>query len=352
MRQDLRRILESFQADSEAAQSLSAINDLRVKYLGKNGEITAVMRGMKDIAPDERPAFGKEVNEVRSAIEGGLETMLAVAKEAEIERLLKEQEVDITLPSVKSQRGSLHPHTAVRNKIIDFFMSMGFSVEDGPEIETEYYNFTALNIPDDHPSKDMQDTFYLTDNLDSNILLRSQTSNTQIRVMEKSRPPIKMLNPGRVYRSDDIDATHSPMFHQIEGLVVDKGITMCDLKGTLDAFAKHLFGAGTKTRLRPSFFPFTEPSVEVDASCAICGGSGTVDNGTAPCRVCKGGGWIEILGAGMVNPKVLENCGVDTDVYSGFAFGMGLDRITNILYGITDLRVIFENDLRFVKQFR
>lgn len=342
MKEVLDKILTSFFSEVTEITSSTELNNLRIKYLGKNGELTSALKSLKDIAPEQRPAVGQMINNARVEIESRLEKAQTAIKEIELNKKLLEEKLDITLP-VKNLKGGLHPQTIVRNQIIDIFVSMGFSVEDGREIETEYYNFEALNIPDDHPSKDMQDTFYITNNLKYNILLRSQTSNTQIHVMENTKPPIKMLNPGRVYRCDDIDATHSPMFHQIEGLMVDKGINMCHLKGVLDTFVKRFFGEKTTTRLRPSFFPFTEPSVEVDASCPFCQGSG--------CKVCKNSGWIEILGAGMVNRKVLANCGIDPDVYSGFAFGMGLDRITNIKYDITDLRLVFENDIRFTKQF-
>jgi phenylalanyl-tRNA synthetase alpha chain len=253
---------------------------------------------------------------------------------------LEAEDIDVTVPAKKQARGAFHPQTLTRNQITEIFTGMGFSVETGREIETDYYNFDALNMPKDHPARAEQDTFYITDY----VVLRSQTSPQQIRVMEKTSPPIKMINPGRVYRSDEADATHSPMFHQVEGLVVDKNITLCDLKGTLTVFAKAMFGENTKTRFRPSYFPFTEPSMEMDASCSQCGGKG--------CRVCKGTGWIEILGSGMVNIKVLKNCGIDPAVYSGFAFGMGIDRIANIKYGISDMRIVFENDIKFISQFK
>ncbi len=316
------------------------IDALMVRFLGKSGELTAVLRGMKDVSSEDKPRMGKLVNDARFMIEGLLKDAGNRAEAAVLDFKLKTEKIDITAPSVMQEKGALHPLTITRNMLVDYFVSMGFSVTDGPEIETDYYNFQALNIPSDHPARDSQDTFFITDNL----LLRSQTSAAQVRTMEKVKPPIKMISPGRVYRADEVDATHSPVFHQIEGLVVDKGITLCDLKGILDAFAKHLFGEHTKTRLRPSFFPFTEPSVEVDASCVHCGGKG--------CKACKGAGWIEILGAGMVNRRVLQVCGIDPDVYSGFAFGMGIDRITNLKFGVTDMRLLFENDVRFLKNFR
>lgn len=323
-----------------SSKTVADLTALKVRFTGKSGELTSVMRGMKDVSAEERPLVGKIVNDTREQLEAAFFVKEAILKEAELKERLQAEKIDITVPALKQMRGALHPHTLVRDKIIDIFLSMGYSIEEGREIETDYYNFTALNTPADHPARDAQDTIYISDN----ILLRSQTSTTQVRRMETGVLPIKMLNPGRVYRADEIDATHSPMFHQIEGLVVDKGITMCDLKGTLDVFVRQFFGENTKTRLRPSFFPFTEPSIEVDATCSQCGGAG--------CRVCKHTGWIEIMGAGIVNKKVLEMSGIDSNVYSGFAFGMGLDRITNIKYGITDLRIVFENDIKFLKQFQ
>lgn len=316
------------------------LNNLKVKYLGKSGELTAISRGMKDVSPAERPLVGKLINDARDRITAAIDACQTKIEAYELDLRLRKERVDITLPGIAQVRGALHPQTIVRQQIVDIFEELGYDIEDGAEVETDYFCFEALNIPKDHPAREMQDTFYITDE----YLLRSQTSTTQVHTMQRGVLPIKMLSPGRVYRSDEPDATHSPMFHQIEGLVIDKGITLCDLKGTLDLFARKFFGDGTQTRLRPSFFPFTEPSIEVDATCAACGGKG--------CRVCKGTGWIEIMGAGMVNPHVLEMSGIDSSVYSGFAFGMGLDRITNIKYGITDLRVVFENDIRFLKQFK
>ena len=283
--------------------------------------------------------MGQLANAVRSEIEAKIAEKTALIKKAEQDKKLEKETVDITLPGKKGKKGGLHPLNTVLKDMINIFQSMGFDVVDGPEIETEYYNFEALNVPADHPARDMQDTFYVGDGL----ILRSQTSATQIRTMENRKPPIRMICPGRVYRADDVDATHSPVFHQIEGLVVDKGITMCDLKGTLEQFAREIYGSDTKVKFRPSFFPFTEPSVEVDVSCSECGGKG--------CRVCKGSGWIEILGAGMVHPRVLERCGIDPEEYSGFAFGIGLDRLTTTRYKISDIRLLFENDIRFLSQF-
>ncbi|MDR3318724.1 MAG: phenylalanine--tRNA ligase subunit alpha [Clostridiales bacterium] len=340
LKTEVEKIIREFDSQALAAETVDALNAVRIRYLGKSGELTLILKGMRDLQPEERAAAGKIVNAARVRLEDCITESERRLQRLALDARLKTEVIDISIPSKKLPRGAVHPQTLVRNQIIEIFTGMGFTVEDGREVETDYYNFEALNLPPDHPARETQDTFYITEN----ILLRTQTSTTQIRAMEKQQPPIKMINPGRVYRSDEIDATHSPMFHQVEGLVVDKNITMCDLKGVLDAFAKRFFGSDTKTRLRPSHFPFTEPSIEVDATCSQCGGAG--------CRVCKGTGWLEILGAGMVNIKVLSNCGIDPKIYSGFAFGLGLDRMTNIKYGITDLRVVFENDIRFLKQFR
>ena len=324
--------------DSENVENLEKINQIRVQFLGKNGELTSLLRGRKDIAPELKPSIGKFVNEARDQITNRIESRIAELTAKSIAQKLNSESVDITLSSKRNNKGGLHPCSIVINEILSIFTQMGFQVKQGPEVETDFFNFQTLNIPKDHPAREMQDTFYINDEL----LLRTHTSPMQARVMISEKPPIRIVNPGKVYRPDD-DATHSPMFQQIEGLVVDKGITMCDLKGILDTFAKALFNENTKTRLRPSFFPFTEPSVEVDVTCAICGGKG--------CRICKGTGWIEILGAGIVNPKVLENCGIDSEVYSGFAFGLGIERIAMIKYGIPDMRILFDNDIRFLKQF-
>ena len=339
MKEKVKALTDKALREIGGSETQAALNDVRVRVLGKGGELTALLRNMKDLAPEERPEAGKIVNEAREALEAAIAARQKALDEETLGRRLKEEKIDITIDGKAPQMGGYHPLTLVRNKIVDFFTSLGFIIADSPEIETDYYNFEALNIPADHPAREMQDTFFITDK----ILLRSQTSAGQIRTMEKIKPPLKMLSPGRVFRADEVDATHSPVFHQIEGLVVDKGITLCDLKGTLDLFAKQFFGEQTKTRFRPSYFPFTEPSVEVDASCARCGGSG--------CSACKGTGWIEILGAGMVNRAVLAGCGIDPDEYTGFAFGVGLDRITNLIFGISDLRTVFENDIRFLKQF-
>ena len=324
--------------DSENVENLESINQIRVQFLGKNGELTSFLRGMKDIAPELKPIIGKFVNEARDKITSRIEARIAELTAKSIAEKLNSESVDITLSSKRNPKGGLHPCSLVINEILSIFTQMGFQVKQGPEVETDFFNFQTLNIPKDHPAREMQDTFYINDEL----LLRTHTSPMQARTMISQKPPIRIVTPGKVYRPDD-DATHSPMFQQIEGLVIDKGITMCDLKGILETFAKALFNENTKTRLRPSFFPFTEPSVEVDVTCAMCGGKG--------CRICKGTGWIEILGAGIVNPKVLDNCGIDSNVYSGFAFGLGIERITMIKYGIPDMRILFDNDIRFLKQF-
>ena len=337
MREKLQQIKAS--ALAELAEVKAEIEQIRVRYLGKKGELTAVLRGMAALPPEERPAIGQMANEVRAEIEAAIAARVAERKEKELSARLLREKVDVTMPGTPSRMGHQHPLTRVQREIEDIFIGMGFQIADGPEVEYDYYNFQALNIPENHPARDTQDTFYITDK----ILLRSQTSPVQVRVMEKQSPPIRIISPGRVYRSDALDATHSPLFHQIEGLVVDKGLTMSDLKGTLETFARKLFGEDSKIRFRPHHFPFTEPSAEVDVSCFACGGKG--------CRVCKGEGWIEILGAGMVHPFVLSNCGIDPEVYSGFAFGMGLERVTMKHYGIDDIRLFYENDERFLKQF-
>ena len=336
------KISELYKSAVEAlnnAKDGKALDDVRVRFLGKNGTVTDLLKGMREVPAEERPKIGQLVNEVRGKIEKLIAEKDAERKRAERERALNSETIDVTMPGNAAPFGSLHPINLVRNEMIDCFTGMGFEIFEGPEIEEDEYNFRLLNIPKDHPARDMQDTLYITDN----ILLRTQTSAGQARVMLDKKPPLKIISPGKVYRADD-DATHSPMFHQMEGLVVDKGINLCDLKGTLEAFLKKLFDADVKTRLRPSYFPFTEPSVEVDVSCFECKGKG--------CHLCKGTGWIEILGAGMVNRRVLENCGIDPDVYSGFAFGAGLERIAMLKYGIPDIRYFFDNDIRFLKQFR
>ena len=328
---------------SEALEQINSdgadLEQIKIKYLGKKGELTAVLRGMGALSAEERPVVGQLANEVRASIETAIREKLQAEQAKQLEEKLKAEKLDVTMPGTPAPVGHIHPLTRVQRELEDVFIGMGFSIVEGPEVELDYYNFQALNIPENHPARDTQDTFYITDN----ILLRSQTSPVQVRTMEKQKPPIRIISPGRVYRSDALDATHSPLFHQLEGLVVDKGITMGDLKGTLEIFAKRLFGEKTQIRFRPHHFPFTEPSAEVDVSCFVCGGKG--------CRLCKGEGWIEILGAGMVHPFVLSNCGIDPEVYSGFAFGLGIERITMTKYGIDDIRLFYENDERFLEQF-
>ena len=336
MKELLEQIRIKAVAEIEASENTE---ELRIKYLGKKGELTAVLRGMGKVAPAERPIIGQLANEVRATIEEALTKKAEEQKKKEMERRLMTEKLDVTLPGKIQTVGHRHPIAQTEEMLREIFIGMGFEIAEGPEVEYDYYNFQALNIPENHPARDTQDTFYIT----QNILLRSQTSPVQVRVMEQKKPPIRVISPGRVYRSDALDATHSPLFHQMEGLVVDKGITMSDLKGTLETFARKMFGDQTKIRFRPHHFPFTEPSAEVDVSCFVCGGKG--------CRVCKGEGWIEILGAGMVHPFVLSNCGIDPEVYSGFAFGMGLERVTMTRYGIDDIRLFYENDERFLKQF-
>ncbi|QXM06351.1 phenylalanine--tRNA ligase subunit alpha [Crassaminicella indica] len=339
MKEQLKNIQSVAEGAIKEAQSMQELEQIRIKYLGKKGELTVLLRGMKDLSHEERPVVGKIANEIRAAIEGALDEAKNEIKQKEKNLRLMNETIDVTMPGKAKNLGHKHPLTMVLDEIKDIFIGMGFKIAEGPEIDTVYHNFDALNAPKNHPSRDLTDTFYITDD----ILLRTQTSTVQIRTMKKARPPIKIISPGRCFRSDELDATHSPMFHQIEGLVVDKGITMADLKGTLDLFAKQLFGIGTKTKFRPHHFPFTEPSAEVDVTCFKCNGKG--------CRVCKGSGWIEILGCGMVHPNVLKECGIDPEEYSGFAFGMGLDRITMLKYGIEDIRLFFENDMRFIEQF-
>lgn len=315
------------------------LEELRIRFLGKKGELTSVLRGMGALTPEERPVVGQMANEVRAYIEKAIAEKGEELKKELLKSKLKKERLDVTMPGKAPKVGKRHPLAKVEMEMWDIFLGMGFDIAEGPEVEYDYYNFQALNIPENHPARDTQDTFYIT----PKILLRSQTSPVQARVMEKQQPPIRIISPGRVYRSDEVDATHSPMFHQLEGLVVDKGITMGDLKGTLELFAQKMFGEKTRIRFRPHHFPFTEPSAEVDVSCFVCGGKG--------CRVCKGEGWIEILGAGMVHPNVLRNCGIDPNVYSGFAFGMGIERIVMCKYGIDDMRLLYENDVRFLEQF-
>lgn len=319
-------------------KSTRLLGDLKARFMGKNGEITALLRGMKDVPNNLKAEFGKKINDLKQDVESFIENRERILKEEELNKRYEEEAVDVTLPGKTCAVGGLHPLSIVKNQIIDAFTGLGFEIFEGPEIDTDYYCFQALNIPKDHPARDMQDTFYFN----NGILLRPHTSPGQVRTMENKKPPIKVLSPGRVYRADD-DASHSPMFHQIEGLVIDKGVSLCDLKGLLDDFVKTVFDSETKTRFRPSYFPFTEPSVEVDVTCCKCHGKG--------CGLCKGTGWIEILGAGVVNRKVLEMSGIDPDIYSGLAFGLGIERITMIKYGISDIRTLFENNVKFLKQF-
>ena len=340
---DTRAQLEQIRAEAEAAMekaaSLQELDAVRVKYLGKKGELTAVLKTMGKLSPEERPKVGQMANEVREVITAGIDKRNELLKAAQQEMKLKAETIDVTLPGTKVEVGHKHPLSIVLDEVKEIFLGMGFEVVGGPEVEWDYYNFEALNIPKDHPARDTQDTFYITENM----LLRTQTSGVQIRTMENKKPPIRMIAPGRVFRSDAVDATHSPLFHQIEGMAIDEGITMGDLKGTLETFAKKLYGEQTKIRLRPHHFPFTEPSCEIDVSCFKCGGCG--------CSLCKGEGWIEILGGGMVHPKVLRTGGIDPEKYSGFAFGVGLERIAMFRFGLDDMRLLYENDVRFLDQF-
>ena len=338
MKEKMDKIKNEALALIESATTTAELNDVRVKYLGKSGEISALMRDMAGVPKEDRPMVGKLVNEVRFAVEEQLAKKTEYLAEVEKNARLKAEEIDITLSADEKHLGTLHPLTLVKNELIEIFAGMGFSVVEGPEIETDIFNFQLLNVPKDHPARDMQDTFYINDNM----VLRTQTSAVQARVMTTEKPPIRIVCPGKVYRSDD-DASHSPIFNQFEGLAVDKHITMGDLQGCLQTFAEKMFSKDTKVRLRPSYFPFTEPSVEVDVTCTMCHGKG--------CRICKGTGWVEILGAGVVNPVVLDMCGIDSKEYSGFAFGFGIDRIAMIKYGIPNIKMLYENDVRFLKQF-
>ena len=339
MKEQLEAIRQEAEAALQTCTDAKQLDAIRVQYLGKKGALTAILKQMGKLSAEERPVMGQLANAVRSDIESAITKQQAAIAEAALEQKLQSETLDITLPGKQKKIGGLHPLTIVENEIKEIFLGMGFSVADGPEVEYDYYNFEALNLPPDHPARDTQDTFYITDN----ILLRTQTSSVQVHVMEQQKPPIRVISPGRVFRSDAIDATHSPLFHQVEGLVVDKGITMADLKGTLELLMQRLYGDDCKIRLRPHHFPFTEPSAEVDVMCYNCYGKG--------CRLCKGEGYIELLRAGMVHPKVLEGCGIDSNVYSGFAFGLGLERIVMRRYNIQDMRLLFENDYRFLEQF-
>lgn len=339
MKNKLNEIQETALKLIEDAKESTVLQDIRVKYLGKKGELTTILKSMKDLSKEERPVMGKLVNDVKKVVEEKLDEAVSKIKEEEKKKKLESEVIDITLPGKKNVIGKRHLLELTIERIKDIFISMGFSVEEGPEVELDYYNFEALNIPKNHPARSEQDTFYINDN----VVLRTQTSGVQIRVMEKQKPPIKMISPGKVYRADSVDATHSPIFHQMEGLVVAKGVTFADLKGTLELFVKKMFGDKVQTKFRPHHFPFTEPSAEMDATCFVCGGKG--------CNVCKGSGWIEMLGCGMVHPNVLRNCGIDPEEYSGFAFGFGIDRMVMLSYGLDDIRLLYESDMRFLNQF-
>ncbi|MBQ9208093.1 MAG: phenylalanine--tRNA ligase subunit alpha [Oscillospiraceae bacterium] len=339
MKEQLEKILQNATKELEGISDLKAMEDLRIRFLGKKGELTGILKQMGGLSPEERPVMGQLANSVRSRIEQNIaEKTERLRREAAAAKLAAEK-IDVTLPGNEMPIGRAHPLNAVLAEVEEVFLGMGFDIVDGPEVETDHYCFEALNMPKSHPARDTQDTFYISDN----VVLRTQTSSVQIRTMEQRKPPIRIISPGRVYRSDAVDATHSPLFHQIEGLVIDKGITLADLYGTLDMLMKKLYGKDTQIRLRPHHFPYTEPSAEVDLMCFNCGGKG--------CSMCKNEGYVELLGAGMVHPKVLERCGIDPEVYSGFAFGIGLERITMGRYGINDMRLLYENDMRFLGQF-
>ena len=339
MKERLEAIKKSALEQIEQAQKMESLNAVKVNFLGKKGELTKVLKGMKDVAKEDRPKVGQMVNETRQIIEKALEEEMAVLKRKIREEKMKSEVIDVTLPGKTHEKGHRHPNQIALDDLERVFIGMGYEVVEGPEIEYDKYNFELLNIPENHPAKDEQDTFYIN----KDILLRTQTSPVQARIMEQGKLPIRIISPGRVFRSDEVDATHSPSFHQVEGLVIDKGITMADLKGTLQQFAREFFGPETEVKFRPHHFPFTEPSAEVDITCFKCGGEG--------CRMCGGSGWIEILGCGMVHPHVLEMCGIDPEVYSGFAFGIGLERVALLKYEIDDMRLLYENDTRFLKQF-
>ena len=339
MNDKLEKIVSDAMSQINSSDRLDRLNDIKTSFLGKKGELTAVLKGMKDVAPEDRPKIGQMVNDARAKIESGIEKKRVAFERAMRAEKMKSETIDVTLPGRKLALGHRHPNTIALEEVERIFIGMGYEVVSGPEIEYDYYNFEALNIPDGHPAKDEQDTFYINDK----ILLRTQTSSVQVHMMEQGKLPIRMISPGRVFRSDDVDATHSPSFHQIEGMVIDKNITFADLKGTLELFARKLFGEDIKVKFRPHHFPFTEPSAEMDVSCFKCGGKG--------CRFCKGEGWIEILGCGMVHPHVFEMSGIDPEEYTGFAFGVGLERIALLKYEIDDMRLLYENDVRFLGQF-
>ena len=339
MKEKIEQIRQQALAAIEDAAGIDKLNDVKVAFLGKKGQLSSLLKGMKDVAPEDRPKVGQMVNEARAGIEAKMEEKRTAIQKKLREEKMKKEVIDVTLPGKKVAVGHRHPNQIALEDLERVFIGMGYEVVEGPEIEYDEYNFRKLNIPDGHPAKDEQDTFYIN----KDIVLRTQTSPVQARIMEQGKLPICILSPGRVFRSDEVDATHSPSFHQIEGLIIDKNISFADLKGTLEVFAKELFGEDTKTKFRPHHFPFTEPSAEMDVSCFKCGGKG--------CRFCKGSGWIEILGCGMVHPHVLEMCGIDPEEYTGFAFGVGLERIALLKYEIDDMRLLYENDIRFLKQF-
>ncbi|MEE1002498.1 MAG: phenylalanine--tRNA ligase subunit alpha [Acutalibacteraceae bacterium] len=337
MNEKITAVLDAAKERLNSAKEISAIDEIRVKYLGKKGELTGILKQLGALSPEERPKVGQLVNKAKTELDDLIKTKIAEIKEKELNESLKAEKIDVTMPGKRQNMGYKHPLSVVLDELKEIFMGMGYSIVEGPEVELDYYNFEALNLPKDHPARDTQDTFYISDN----VLLRTQTSPVQVRVMEKQKPPLRIISPGRVFRSDEVDANHSPLFHQIEGLAVDKGITMGDLKGTLETFAKRLYGEDSVVRFRPHHFPFTEPSAEMDIQCFNCGGKG--------CRLCKNEGWIEILGCGMVHPKVLENCGIDPEEYQGFAFGIGLERIVMRKFKIDDMRLLYENDMKFFK---
>jgi len=339
MKEKLELIKERALKELKESVDSTQLDNIKVKYLGKKGELTQILRGMGAVSAEERPIIGKIANEVRESLENFIQEASDLIKKNEKDLKLKKEVIDITMPGIRQTMGKRHPLELTLDRMKEIFLSMGFTIEEGPEVELDYYNFEALNIPKNHPARGEQDTFYINDT----IVLRTQTSPVQVRTMEKQQPPIKMVCPGKVYRADSVDASHSPIFYQMEGMVIDKGITFADLKGTLDQFAKKMFGEDVKTKFRPHHFPFTEPSAEMDASCFVCHGKG--------CKLCKGSGWIEILGCGMVHPDVLRNGGIDPEVYSGFAFGMGVDRMVMQKYAIDDIRLLYESDMRFLNQF-
>ena len=340
MREKINEILERTLEELKSANDSQSLDAVRVRVLGKKGELTGILRGMGQVAADMRPKIGQWVNEAREKLEEAIGEAQKKIAERELEKRLENEKVDVTMPVEGRSAGSLHPMSIVLEQLLDIFTGMGFEAVEGPEVELDHYNFELMNIPKNHPARDAQDTFYI----DDNVVLRTHTSPVQARIMTTRKPPIRIVSFGRVYRADEADATHSPVFHQLEGLVIDENISMGDLKGTLDTFARRLYGEGVTTRVRPSYFPFTEPSAEVDLTCAACRGKG--------CRICKDTGWIEVLGSGMVNPKVLEMCGIDSRKYSGFAFGMGVERLSNLKYNVPDMRYLYENDVRFLRQFR